>query len=73
MSFQSEEAYSRQYEKQIDGITQFLKSYVKGYSDEDSVGEMLRRLDKSWMNIIVLKVSMKMQSQRRMILRQAQI
>lgn len=41
-----QEAYSRQYEKQIDGITQFLKSYVKGYSDEDSVGEMLRRLDK---------------------------
>ena len=41
-----QEAYSRQYEKQIDGITQFLKSYVKDYSDEDSVGEMLRRLDK---------------------------
>ena len=41
-----QESYSRQYEKQIDGITQFLKSYVKDYSDEDSVGEMLRRLDK---------------------------
>ena len=41
-----QKAYSRQYEKQIDGITQFLKSYVKDYSDEDSVGEMLRRLDK---------------------------
>ena len=41
-----QEAYSRQYEEQIDGITQFIKSYVKDYSDEDSVGEMLRRLDK---------------------------
>ena len=62
-----QKAYSRQYEKQIDGITQFLKSYVKDYSDEDSVGEMLRRLDKK------LDEYYRAKSEQRMILRQVQI
>lgn len=35
--------------------------YIKGFKGEESIGETLRNLDKSLMDIIVLKVSMIMQ------------
>lgn len=41
-----QDAYRKEYEKQIDSIMNFLKLYVKDYNEKESIGEMLRELDK---------------------------
>ena len=42
-------------------LNAFWKNILKGFKGEESIGETLRNLDKSLMDIIVLKVSMIMQ------------
>lgn len=39
-------AYRNEYEQKITGIIHFLKTYVREYNKEESIGEMLRELDK---------------------------
>lgn len=41
-----QELYRKEYDKQIEDITHFLKLYIKDFNQEESIGEMLRNLDK---------------------------
>lgn len=41
-----QKAYQNEYEQKIAEITHFLKKYVHEYNKEESIGEMLRELDK---------------------------
>ncbi|MDO5339735.1 MAG: AAA family ATPase [Eubacteriales bacterium] len=38
--------YRNEYMQKITGITHFLKLYIRAYNEEESIGEMLRELDK---------------------------
>ena len=41
-----QQLYRKEYDKQIEDITHFLKLYIKDFNQEESIGEMLRNLDK---------------------------
>ena len=41
-----QQLYRKEYNKQIEDITHFLKLYIKDFNQEESIGEMLRNLDK---------------------------
>ena len=41
-----QDMYRKQYEQQIADIKHFLEKYVKGFTGEESIGDMLRSLDK---------------------------
>ena len=44
--YDKQELYRKEYDKQIEDITHFLKLYIKDFNQEESIGEMLRNLDK---------------------------
>ena len=41
-----QQLYRKEYDKQIEDITHFLKLYIKDFNQEESIGEILRNLDK---------------------------